>query len=94
VNAPTVVRDLDTIVRYVRDAEPHGLIAVDGWDGSGKSTLANALARAVSREYVEVDKCLQRNQGGYLERIRYTDLGSRLASRTHRVEGRRGRVRA
>ncbi|MGE0592689.1 MAG: shikimate kinase [Vicinamibacterales bacterium] len=79
------MRDLDTVVRLVRDTEPHGLIAVDGWDGSGKSTLASALAQAVSCEYVEVDKFLERNQGGYLDRIRYPELGARLGELTELV---------
>lgn len=78
---PTVVRQIETIVQLVRNGDPHGLIAVDGWDGSGKSTLARALAEADSRQYIELDTCLDRGQGGYLDHIRYAELGQRLVER-------------
>jgi len=73
-----VVRTIEKVLQFVRNCDPHGLIAIDGWDGSGKSTLARALTEAAARQHIELDTYLDRREGGYLDHLRYADLRQRL----------------
>ena len=58
---------------------PEGsLITVDGLDGSGKSHLARKLAEELKAEHVEIDRFLNQKQGGFLDQIRYDELGDAL----------------
>ncbi|MGI0011097.1 MAG: hypothetical protein ACREAE_06840 [Nitrosopumilaceae archaeon] len=50
------------------------VVGIDGKDGVGKSTLAVALANELELELVELDKHLTKNQGGYVDYIRYPVL--------------------
>jgi len=54
------------------------LIAVDGMDGSGKSHLARKLAEKLGAEHVEIDRFLNQKHGGFLDEIRYDELGNAL----------------
>ncbi len=54
------------------------LITVDGMDGSGKTYLAQALADKLRYRHVEIDRFLNQKQGGFLEQIRYDELGDAL----------------
>ena len=54
------------------------LITVDGMDGSGKTYLAKALADKLRYRHVEIDRFLNKKQGGFLDQIRYHELGDAL----------------
>jgi len=50
------------------------VIGIDGKDGVGKSTLAITLADELDLELIEIDKYLIKNQGGYVDYIKYPIL--------------------
>lgn len=54
------------------------LITIDGMSGSGKTYLAQALADKLRYRHVEIDRFLNQKQGGFLDQIRYDELGSAL----------------
>lgn len=54
-------------------------IGVDGVDGSGKSTIARKLAESLGVPYINLDDHLTRNNGNYLDSLRYRDIVQVLA---------------
>jgi len=71
----------------IKDLEEHLLalelprgsrITIDGLDGSGKTYLAQALADKLRYRHLEIDRFLNKKQGGFLDQIRYSELGDAL----------------
>lgn len=58
--------------------EPAKRIGVDGTNGARKTTLAAGLAMELQLPLISLDDYLHRNQGGFIEYLRYEDLGKRL----------------
>lgn len=52
------------------------VIGVDGIDGSGKTTLANEIVHSLGLRLFSIDDFLKRQQGSYLEHIRFSELKS------------------
>lgn len=64
-----------------------GVIAIDGYHGIGKSTIAREVAARLHLPCVHLDDFLVRNQGAFLECLRYEQLSLALCQRPVMVEG-------
>ena len=70
------MREVDTVPDLLAVLREIGAkhIGVDGIDGAGKSYLAKELARALNMPHLDLDSFLERNQGGFVEHIKYEQL--------------------
>jgi hypothetical protein len=49
-------------------------IGVDGTDGAGKSDLATRISAALRIPHLDLDDVLEKNQGGFINHIKYGEL--------------------
>lgn len=77
-----VFRDVTALLAAVRRLAVGrtGVISIDGWDGSGKSSLARDVAAAIHCRYIDLDTYLHANSGGYVEHLRYDELGAHVTA--------------
>ena len=54
------------------------VVSVDGLTGSGKSTLSKYLAAAVPAVHVKIDSFVEREQGSYVQYLRFPELAARV----------------
>ena len=67
--------DANKLVAYIQQIRsPTLVIAIDGWPGAGKTFLAETLARALEIPTFDLDSYVLKNQGEYLERIKFDEL--------------------
>jgi len=59
-----------------------GLVGIDGWMGVGKSSLATRLAAELDVTLCDADDFLVRDQGSYIDHIRFEQLQSNLNAQT------------
>lgn len=55
-------------------------IGVDGTDGAGKSQLAREVAGLLGIPHLNLDDFLEKNQGGFVDYIKYGELRTRVAA--------------
>lgn len=79
--------DSKKLALEVQSSSPHGLVAVDGFSGSGKTTFAKRLAALLTWEVIHLDCFLNPQKGGFIQHLRYEDLGPKLLVRPMIVEG-------
>lgn len=77
---------IESLRRLLADSRK-GLIAIDGYHGTGKSTVAREVATRLRLPCVHLDDFLIRNQGAFLECLRYDQLSLALRQRPVIVEG-------
>ena len=79
-----------TSLEDLKDLIPSGSrrIGIDGINGSRKTSTANYLSDQTGIECLHIDDFLIKNQGGFLDYVRYQDLENVLAAReTYIIEG-------
>jgi hypothetical protein len=84
------MKELDSpeaLAAVLRTEAASSLVAIDGHDGSGKSFLSSQLATILSWPVVHLDDFVEREQGGFVEHVRYDDLAPKLSPRPLIVEG-------
>jgi hypothetical protein len=74
------MRELQTAEEVAAELAGATRIGVDGIDGSGKSTLGKRLGDLMGLAVLGLDEFLEREQGGFVEHIRYKDLRARVSN--------------
>ena len=72
---------LQDLVACLRESS-YRWVGVDGVDGCGKTTLAKALAQQLDVPLISLDDFLDKNQGGYLNHLRYKELKRALDAKS------------
>jgi shikimate kinase len=72
------MREVETVDDVVAELGGARRIGVDGADGAGKSTLADRLSEVLAMPVFHLDHFLEKNQGGFVEHIKYDELGSAI----------------
>ena len=76
-----VISDVDILANELASLS-RGIVSIDGYDGTGKSTLAKSLCLKLQAVHIEVDNFLDKNKGGYLDHLRYTELATAITTRS------------
>ena len=78
------VKDLANFVRQAG----HGRVGVDGTNGAGKTTLAKELSSNLGYPLLSLDNFLEKNQGGFVEHLKYSELSAEIGNfKSFVVEG-------
>lgn len=80
------IHSYEALTRQVAGSR-QGLIAIDGYHAAGKSTIAREVAARLRVPCLHLDDFLVRNQGAFLECLRYEQLSLALCQRPVIVEG-------
>ena len=68
---------LDELKEEVTDTN-FQIVTIDGWDGAGKTRLAEKISSILNLKHIELDTFLNKHQGGFINHIRYADLGQTI----------------
>lgn len=79
--------NFEDLVNFVRQAG-YGRVGIDGTNGSGKTTLAKELSSSLGYPLLSLDNFLEKNQGGFVEHLKYSELIAEIGSlKSFIVEG-------
>lgn len=71
--------DIDDLVSHVRGTG-YRRVGIDGVNGVGKSTLAKELSKRLGCRLLSLDEFLEKNQGGFVEHLKYSELSAEIRS--------------
>lgn len=70
---------IEELLGELQSIEPQPrIITIDGWPNAGKSTLATNLAALMGAVHLDLDTFLIKDQGVFVEAIRYEELQSAI----------------
>lgn len=83
------MRELDTPAEVAATMRELGAkrIGIDGTDGAGKSHLARAVAEDLAIPHLNLDDFVQKEQGGFVQFIKYDELRAKATEPAFVVEG-------
>ncbi len=71
--------DINDLVNFVREAG-YGRVGIDGTNGAGKTTVAKELSSRLGYRLLSLDGFLEKNQGGFIEHLKYSELSAEINS--------------
>lgn len=77
MNESNIYRDFESFLGEIIsliNTKGNFIISIDGVDGTGKSTLAKSISDAIDGLHINLDKCIDRNQGRYVDNLRFDEV--------------------